>query len=129
MTVGGTLTTVLFQDLRYALRGLARSPGFAFAALVSIAIGIGDSTAIFTVVNALLVRPLPYADAERLVLLWNRLPGLNIAEDWFSTAQYLDIKSGHTDPSTLAGLVSREVHSIDPDLPLYRVRIEALRLD
>jgi predicted permease len=47
------------------------------------------------VVSALLLRPLPYKDADRLVILWNRSPGLNIAEDWFSTAQYFDIKAGH----------------------------------
>jgi len=47
------------------------------------------------VANALLLRQLPYTDAERLVILWNRSPGLNIAEDWFSTAQYLDIKNSH----------------------------------
>jgi hypothetical protein len=45
------------------------------------------------VANALLLRPLPYSDPDRLVILWNRSPGLNIAEDWFSTAQYFDIKS------------------------------------
>jgi hypothetical protein len=42
-----------------------------------------------------LLRPLPYKDAERLVILWNRSPGLDITEDWFSTAQYFDIKNGH----------------------------------
>ena len=66
------------------------------AAVVSLAIGIGANTAIFSVVSALLLRPLPYADADRLVILWNRSPGLNIAEDWFSTAQYFDIKNGHS---------------------------------
>jgi len=65
------------------------------AAVLSLAIGIGANTSIFSVANALLLRPLPYADAERLVILWNRSPGLNITEDWFSTAQYLDIKTGH----------------------------------
>src|SRR4029434_4637165 len=58
-------------------------------------LGIGANTSIFSVTSALLLHQLPYADADRLVLLWNRSPGLNIAEDWFSTAQYFDIKSGH----------------------------------
>jgi predicted permease len=83
-------------DIRYALRVCRRAPGFTAAAVLSLAIGIGANTAIFSVANALLLRPLPYADAERLVILWNRSPGLGIAEDWFSTAQYFDIKNGST---------------------------------
>src|SRR5713226_6214216 len=83
------------QDIRYALRALVKNLGFTLAAVLSLAIGIGANTSIFSVANALLLRPLPYADAERLVILWNRSPGLNITEDWFSTAQYLDIKTGH----------------------------------
>jgi predicted permease len=85
----------LAQDLRIALRAFVRNPGFALAAVVSLAIGIGANTSIFSVANALLLRPLPYKDASRLVILWNRSPGLDILQDWFSTAQYLDIKNGH----------------------------------
>jgi predicted permease len=77
-----------------ALRAFVRSPGFAAVAILSLAIGIGANTAIFTVVNALLLRPLPYAHADRQTILWNTSPGLGIIEDWFSTAQYFDIKSG-----------------------------------
>src|SRR5664279_4518913 len=74
---------------------LAKSPGFTLAAILSLAIGIGANTSIFSIINALLLRPLPYKDAERLVILWNRSPGLDITDDWFSTAQYFDIKNGH----------------------------------
>jgi predicted permease len=89
------LMNTLAQDIRYALRTFVKNLGFALAAVLSLAIGIGANTSIFSVANALLLRPLPYADGERLVILWNRSPGLNITEDWFSTAQYLDIKNGH----------------------------------
>jgi predicted permease len=82
------------SDLRFALRALARSPLLTATALLSLAIGIGANTAIFSVTQALLLRPLPYADADRLAILWNRSPGLDIAEDWFSTAQYFDIRDG-----------------------------------
>lgn len=83
------------QDVRFALRVFRKNPVFSMAAVLSIAIGVGVTVVVFSVVNALLLRPLPYQDAERLVILWNRSPGLNIAEDWFSTAQYFDIKNGH----------------------------------
>src|ERR1700691_5461622 len=85
----------LLQDIRYGFRGLAKSPGFTAVALLSLAIGISANTAIFSIVNTLLLRPLPYKDANRLVILWNRSPGLGITEDWFSTAQYFDIKTEH----------------------------------
>jgi predicted permease len=86
----------ILQDVRLAARAFARAPGFTTAAVLSLAIGIGANTALFSVVDALLLQPLPYADAGRLAILWNRSPGLNIAEDWFSTAQYFDILNGHT---------------------------------
>jgi predicted permease len=85
----------LVDDLRYAARGFAKNPGFTLTAVVSLAIGIGATTAIFSVLSALLLHPLPYKDAERLAILWNRSPGLNITQDWFSPAQYFDIKNGH----------------------------------
>jgi predicted permease len=86
---------VLLKDARHALRVLAAAPAFTLAAVFSLAIGIGANTAIFSIVDGLLLRPLPYKNAERLVILWNRSPGLDITEDWFSTAQYFDIKNGN----------------------------------
>jgi predicted permease len=86
----------VLQDIRFAIRAFARQPAHSLAALLSIAIGIGANTAIFSVAHALLMQPLPYRDADRLVILWNRSPGLNITEDWFSTAQYFDIKSSQS---------------------------------
>src|SRR5207249_2767092 len=58
------------RDIRYALRGLGRSPGFTVTTLLSLALGLGASLAIFTVADNLLVRPLPYRDASRLVMVW-----------------------------------------------------------
>lgn len=81
------------SDLRTAVQSFVRTPAFTIAAVLSLAIGVGVNTAIYSVASALLLRPLPYADAERLTILWNRSPGLGITEDWFSTAQYFDIKS------------------------------------
>jgi predicted permease len=85
----------LLADVRYPLRSFQKTPGFIAVVALSLAIGIGACTSLFSIANALLLRPLPYKDSERLVILWNRSPGLNITQDWFSTAQYFDIKNGH----------------------------------
>lgn len=82
----------LWNDFQYGFRRLLKSPGFTIVAILSLAIGIGANSAIFSVTNALLLRPLPYKDAERIAILWNRSPGLNIERDWFSLGQYLDVK-------------------------------------
>ncbi|MEO6236150.1 MAG: ABC transporter permease, partial [Vicinamibacterales bacterium] len=84
---------MLRTDIRDALRGFAKHRGFLAAAVVSLALGVGANTAIFSVASALLLRPLPYPESGRLVILWNRSPGLGITQDWFSTAQYFDVRN------------------------------------
>jgi predicted permease len=81
------------QDFRYALRTLRRSPALTLVIVASLAIGIGANTAIFSVVNALLLKPLPYPDPDRLAMLWLRSPGINIPQDWPSPGQYIDLRT------------------------------------
>src|SRR6202035_5857192 len=85
----------MLADIRYALRGFLRAPLFALVAVLALAIGIGANSAIFSVVNALLLRPLPYPDPDRLAILWLRSPGINIPQDWPSPGQYIDIQTGN----------------------------------
>lgn len=68
------------RDLRHALRSLWRRPTFTFAAIVTLALGLGANTAIFSVLNGVLLKPLPYADAERLISMNHAAPGLNIVD-------------------------------------------------
>src|SRR5438093_653398 len=72
MNIKQTFETVI-QDLRYAIRLLAKKPMFATMVILTLAIGIGANTAIFTIVNAVLLLPLPYRDPDRLVVIWGEI--------------------------------------------------------
>src|SRR5215475_11554794 len=63
---------VLLQDLRYSIRLLVKRPGFTLVAVFTLAVGIGLNSAIFSVVNAVIVRPLPYPNSDRLIQVWER---------------------------------------------------------
>jgi hypothetical protein len=81
-----------FQDWRFAWRGLVRSPGFAAVAVVTLALGIGANSAIFTVVNAVVMRPLPYANADRLVRITADFTGINATDVGLSQPELLDYR-------------------------------------
>ncbi len=83
----------LQQDLRYALRMLGKNLGLTIVVVLSLAIGIGANSAIFSVVDALLLRPLPYPQPERLANIWLHSPGIGIFRDWPSPGQYIDIQN------------------------------------
>src|ERR1044072_1254774 len=82
----------IWQDLRYACRTLARSRSFVIIATLMLALGIGANTAIFSVVHTVLIRPLPYADAERVVWLSNRKPTLGVTGAYLNPADILDFR-------------------------------------
>lgn len=93
---GGAWLEQLLRDVRAGVRGLRRSPGFATVAVLSLALGVGANTAVFTVVNGVLLRPLPFTDPDRLVLLSHlpeRLP-FDVPPSMFEDA-YQDLRQGH----------------------------------
>ena len=81
------------QDFRYALRMLRKNIGLTVVMAASLAIGIGANSAIFSVVDALLLRPLPYPQPGRLAAVWLHSPGIGILRDWPSPGQYIDIQN------------------------------------
>jgi putative ABC transport system permease protein len=81
------------NDLRYAARMLRRSPSFTAIAIVTLALGIGANTAMFSVVNAVILRPLPYQDPDRLAMLWTTDPKRDIREEGTSYPTFLDWRS------------------------------------
>jgi putative ABC transport system permease protein len=80
----------LSQDLRFAFRSLARRPAFVAVVVLTLALGIGANSAIFSVVNAVLLKPLPYRAPERLAMIWSRWS--NFDKTWVSEAEYLDYR-------------------------------------
>jgi hypothetical protein len=82
----------MLNEIKVALRGLAKSPGFTIIAILTVALAIGANSAVFSLINALLVRPLPYHDPARLVLLWEQFTAQRLDRIPVSAPEYLDFE-------------------------------------
>src|SRR4051812_48336533 len=99
----------LLKDLGYALRSLRTHPAFALTAILTLALGIGATTAIFSVVNGVLLRPLPYSDASRLVLIWGDMRARKVFDFPFSPPNYKDLKAQSTSFEDIASVTPGRV--------------------
>ncbi len=107
----------LSQDLLYALRMMRKNLGSSLAIVLSLAIGIGANTAIFSVIDALLLHPLPYPQPERLAEIWLHSPGIGIFRDWPSPGQYVDIQNENHSFDQMALAQSRNATLTGRDQP------------
>jgi putative ABC transport system permease protein len=89
----GTMMEKLLQDVRYGVRMLVKSPSFSIVAIVALALGIGANTAIFSVVNAVLLRPLPFQHSEQLVAVWENDYQRGQERGWFSYPDFEDLRA------------------------------------
>jgi predicted permease len=98
--------SVLFQDLRFAVRQMAQRPGFTAIILLTMALGIGANAAIFSVLDAVLLRPLPYNQPERLIKVWTRFTGIGAPNDqnWVSAPELRDLQQLNHSFSDLAAV-------------------------
>jgi putative ABC transport system permease protein len=104
-SVGATMSDLL-SEVRHAFRGLVRSPAFTIAAVLTMGLGIGANTAIFSVVRAVLLQPLPYEDPGRLVLVWGEMTQRNVTYFPHSPPDLVDIREMSTTLEAVAGVVT-----------------------
>ena len=92
----------MFQDIRYGVRMLLKNPGFTVIAVLTLSLGIGANTAIFSVVNGVLLRDLPFPEADRIVTLWENNTTDGLERDDVSPANFLDWRERQTSFEQLA---------------------------
>jgi predicted permease len=108
----------VLQDIRYGWRVLVKSPSFTLIAVLTLAIGIGASTAIFSVVDTVLLRPLPYQQPERLVMVTESLPGMTMGEVGVAAGEYQDYRDRNHSFSQIAAYESAGFNLTGASQPL-----------
>jgi putative ABC transport system permease protein len=108
----------MFQDLRYGARMLLHKPGFTLVALIALALGIGATTAIFSIVNGILLRSLPYRNPDRIVMVWVDNHRVGLDQDWHSYPNYVDYRDQNQVFEQMAAFNDRSFNltgSADPE--------------
>jgi putative ABC transport system permease protein len=111
-----------FQDLRYAVRTLRRTPAFTFAAVACLALGIGANTAIFSVIDGVLLRPLPFRDPSSLVMVWETDPSQGRDRNVVSPANYLDWRAQNSTFSEVGSYIDWRANLTGIDEPVEVAR-------
>ncbi len=111
----------LRQDIRHAFRGLLRAPGFSVVMILTLALGIGANTAIFSIVNGVILRPLGYPKSEQLMYLTTRFPAFGFDQFWVSPPEYFEFREINQSFSAVGAFTTGEVNLTAGDRPL-RVR-------
>ena len=103
---------VLIQDLRFAFRQMVKKPGFTAVVVLTMALGIGANAAIFSVLDAVLLRPLPYINPEGLIKVWSRFTGIGLPNDqnWVSAPEFRDLQQLNKSFSDLAAIGSGSIN-------------------
>src|SRR5687768_9401914 len=111
----------LIQDFRFAIRMLLKNPGFTAVAVLTLALGIGANTAIFSVVRSVLLRPLPFKDPDRLVMVWERSVQKGYEMNHAGVATFLDWKAQNSAFESMAAFGLDEALSLTGDHEPERV--------
>jgi putative ABC transport system permease protein len=117
----------LIRDARFALRTMARKPGFTAVAVIIIALGIGANTAIFSLVRAVILRPLPFANPDRLVMVWEDAPYIGFPKNTPAPANYADWKARNEVFEDMAAVTERDFNLTGDGEPekVYAYRVTA----
>ena len=118
----------LRQDLRHAVRSLLRSPGFAIVTILTLALGIGANTAIFSIVNGVILRPLGYPKPEQLMYLTTQFPAFGFDQFWVSPPEYFEFREINQSFASVGAFTTGEVNLTAGDRPL-RVRSASVNDD
>jgi predicted permease len=100
----------MLTDLRYALRALGRTPGFVLVAVLCVALGVGVNVSVFSMVNALVVRALPFPEPDRVLMLYTARPSRGEAERMLSVAELVDVRARARTLAAVAGMYGRNVN-------------------
>src|SRR4029453_446114 len=111
----------LRQDVRHAIRGLLRVPGFTVVTILTLALGIGANTAIFSIVNGVILRPLGYDKPEQLMYLTTQFPAFGFEQFWVSPPEYFEFREINQSFAAVGAFTTGEVNLTAGDRPL-RIR-------